>query len=273
MVDLTKEPFLLDIPEFIPEYQKDVEYGYRGKAGENLEQLLRKTSDNHCMYCYALLKSDRVNTGHMEHSIEKSIDEEYLTECVPNISLACSYCNQSLKRIGEKKRIEAVMPVVKKFEKNLECKRSNCREECGNYNELKKEYCKNAKIILQPMGVKGEQTKCDYRIQYDIYNAEFIPSKNYSYDEEDLAYINHHISQFRLNDKGFKTRELAEFVEDVIEADGKYRKERKYSNYIVDLFMEKIQGMSQKETLGLCEKIHMRNLILFRKKRDNGKEK
>lgn len=264
---MTEEPFLLDIPDFIPEYQEKINYGYKNKAGKNLEQLLRKVSDNHCMYCYAFLKNDRVNIGQLEHSIEKSIDEEYLTECVPNISLACPYCNQSLKRIGEKKRVSAVKPVVKNFEKDLKCKKNSCKGECDNYKALKKEYCKYAQIILQPMGVKGEQTKCDYRIQYDIYNAEFIPSKNYCYDKEDLAYINHHISQFKLNDKGFKTRALAEFVEDVIEADGKYRKDKKYSNYIVDLFMEKTQELSPEEILELCRKIHIRNLILFRKKR------
>ena len=98
---MTEESFLLDIPDFIPEYQEKI--------------------------------NDRVNIGQLEHSIEKSIDEEYLTECVPNISLACPYCNQSLKRIGEKKRVSAVKPVVKNFEKDLKCKKNSCKGECDNY--------------------------------------------------------------------------------------------------------------------------------------------
>ena len=62
--------------------------GYKNKAGKNLLELLRNISKNHCMYCYALLKSDRVDTGNLEHSIEKKLDEEHLEECVQNIALA-----------------------------------------------------------------------------------------------------------------------------------------------------------------------------------------
>lgn len=73
---MTEEKFLVDIPAFRPEYDRNTEYGYKNKPGSNLEQLLRKTSRNHCMYCYALLRVDRVNTGHLEHSIEKKLDEK-----------------------------------------------------------------------------------------------------------------------------------------------------------------------------------------------------
>ena len=59
-------------------------------------------------------------------------------------------------------------------------------------------------------------------------NAEFIPSTRYQYDENDIDYIEHHINQFRLNDIGFKTNALVEFLEDVINADGKYREKKKY---------------------------------------------
>ena len=52
-----------------------------------------------------------------------------------------------------------------------------------------------------------------------MYNAQFVPSEKYSYTDEDIDYIEHHINQFRLNDAGFKTKALAEFVEDVINAD------------------------------------------------------
>lgn len=261
---MIQSPLLLDIPSFAPEYQQETEYGYKNKPRENLEKLLRKTSKNHCMYCYSLLQNDRADIGNLEHSIEKSIDEEHLTDCVPNISIACPHCNQSLKRTGEKKRVEAIMPAVKDFISNLECRGRNCKSECDNYKKLKSKYCRESQMILQPMGVRGEESGQDYRLQYDVDKAEFIPSKKYNYDEKDIKYINHHINQFKLNDKSFKTKALVQFVEDVVEAEGRYRKDRKYSNYIVDLFKECIQDLSRQEVLELCEQISVKNFILFR---------
>lgn len=264
MENLTMEKLLLDIPDFLPNYDKDTEYGYKNKPGENLEKLLRNTSRNHCMYCYSLLRNDRADIGNLEHSIEKNLDEKNLTECVPNIAIACPNCNQSLKRVGEKKRIDAMAKAKEDFESNLKCLGKQCKNECEKYKLIKKEYCKIAKLILQPFGVKGEQSGLPYRIQYDVYDAEFIPSREYDYDEEDRDYIEHHISQFKLNDTGYKTKALANFVADVIEADGKYRENSEYPNYIVDLFKEKIKDMSQEQVLHLCEQIHIKNIISFR---------
>lgn len=68
--------------------------------------------------------------------------------------------------------------------------------------------------------------------QYDVEVAEFIPSKKIAYDQYDREFIKHHINQSRLKDSKYRKRALAEFIEDVIEADGKYRKEKEYSNYI-----------------------------------------
>ena len=51
---MIQNPLLLDIPSFVPEYQEEIEYGYKNKPRENLEKILRKTSKNHCMYCYCL---------------------------------------------------------------------------------------------------------------------------------------------------------------------------------------------------------------------------
>lgn len=261
---MTEEKNLLDIPDFIPEYEQDVQYGYENKAGENLEKLLRKTSKNHCMYCYALLKSDRSNTGHMEHSIEKSLSENYLKECVPNIAIACTDCNLSLKRSGEKKRVEAVRTEIPEFEKNLVCLKGQCRNECSNYKELKRKYCDNGKIILQPFGVTGKYSRLKYQLQYDVEAAEFIPSKKVDYDQYDREFIKHHINQFRLNDSKYRTKALAEFIEDVIEADGKYRKEKEYSNYIVDLFKEKLEGMDQEMVFTYCRTLYMKYLLNFK---------
>ena len=37
--------------------------------------------------------------------------------------------------------------------------------------------------------MRGEQSKLQYRLQYDVYDAEFIPSREYDYNEEDRDYI------------------------------------------------------------------------------------
>ena len=264
MESLIEENWLLDIPSFSPQYDHRVGYGYKNRPGENLEAFLRKTSKNHCMYCYSLLRNDRVNIGHLEHSIEKSLDEEHLTECIPNMAIACPNCNMSLKRVGEKKRLEELKEARKKFSSEVQCDGKQCTEECESYKKLKKEYCKKSRIILQPFGVIGENSNQEYRMQYDVYNAQFVPSEKYSYTDEDIDYIEHHINQFRLNDVGFKTKALAEFVEDVINADGKYREDREYPNYIVDLFKEKIKELNQEKVLKLCEQIHIKNTLLFR---------
>lgn len=264
MVNLAEEKLLLDIPGFHPRYDEKTEYGYKNKPGKNLDSVLRKASNNHCMYCYALLKSDRIKTGNLEHSIEKDLDKEHLTECVPNISIACSNCNQSLKRQGEKKRLKALEDAKNEFTLKVNCIDKRCRIGCEAYSELKKEYCKKSQIILQPTGVTGKDSEQPYHLQYDIYNAEFIPSQNYQYDEYDKNYIKHHINQFKLNDAGMKTKALADFVEDVIEADGKYVEKREYSNLIVNLFKETLKDMSQDEVLKLCEQIYTKYVITFK---------
>lgn len=256
--------FLLDIPMFSPDYQKGTLYGYSGNARKNLDELLRKASKNHCMYCYALLKSDRVNTGNLEHGIEKDMDKEHLTDCVPNIAIACTHCNQSLKRIGEKNRKEKMHPSLKIFKMNVQCQTESCIVGCDAFAKLKQAYCRESQIILQPFGVKGQNSGLDYRIQYDVEKAEFVPSRKYKYDAKDLAYIEHHIHQFRMNDIGFKTRALLEFLEDVISAEGRYRKEKEYSNYIVDLFVEKMEGYTQEEVYRICSNLYVRYFLMFK---------
>ena len=95
--------YVLDMPDFKPVYEQNLEYGYHGKRGERLKQLLLGTSDYHCMYCFASLKGDRTDLGEIEHSVEKTLSS-YLAECVPNMAVTCQNCNQSLKRTGEKQR-------------------------------------------------------------------------------------------------------------------------------------------------------------------------
>ncbi len=245
------------MPDFSPAYSKNVQYGYSGKRGVALKQLLLDTSNFHCMYCYASIKGDRTDLGEIEHAIEKTLSD-YLSECVPNMAIACSNCNQSLKRAGEKQRKNKIKPYVNKYEKNLICKGAECKGFCEAYAELRKQYCKLNKLNLQPFGTVGLNSGEKYMLQYDIMKAEFIPSKKHNYDDNDLEILEHHIRQFRLNDADYKTRALIEFIKDTIEADGKYSSHKnKYSNYIVDLFVEKIREYSTGEVLKICERIYI----------------
>lgn len=262
MVSLTKELVYIDIPDFKPEYCKETEYGYVGKPRENLEKLLREKSENHCMYCYALLKSDRAETGEVDHAIEKTLSDA-LWNCVPNLALLCHNCNASLKRVGERKRKTKAETVIEAFEKDLNCLNTKCKGECDNYSKLKEVYCEVGQIILQPMGVVSKTTDNKLCLQYDVFNAEFVASHRYNYDEKDLQYIENHIVQFRLNDTDFKTTALAEFIEDAINADGKYNKiRRRYSNYIVDLFIDILEKLPETEVMELCEELYTRYKVL-----------
>lgn len=101
-----------------------------------------------------------------------------MTECIPNMAIACPNCNMSLKRVGEKKRLEELKEAKKEFSSEVQCDGKQCTEECESYK--------------------------------------------------------------------------------------KYREDREYPNYIVDLFKEKIKGMDQEKVLKLCEQIHIKNTLLFR---------
>lgn len=249
--------YVLDMPDFRPVYLENIQYGYYGKRGNVLKQLLLETSHFHCMYCFASLKGDRTDTGEIEHSIEKSLSD-YLTECVPNMAITCKNCNQSLKRAGENDRKNKILPHIKQFEKDLCCQGKNCKIFCKAYAELRRQYCELNQLNLQPFGMKGKISGLEYRFQYDIMTAEFIPSRKYNYDDSDIEILERHIRQFKLNDVNYKTEALIEFIEDTIETDGRYSKhENKYSNYIVDLFIEKIKKYSQEEVLNICEDIYI----------------
>lgn len=249
--------YILDMPDFRPVYSQKVLYGYSGKKGEKLKELLLETSNFHCMYCFASLKGDRTDLGEIEHSIEKTLND-HLIECVPNMAVTCKNCNQSLKRTGEKQRKDKILPYIDQYEKELDCQGAQCKAFCDAYGRLRSRYCRLNKLNLQPFGMRGEFSGLEYRIQYDIMKAEFIPSRKYGYDKEDIEILEHHIRQFKLNDTGFRTEALLEFIEDTIEADGKYSKHKnKYSNYIVDLFVKKIQRYTAKEILKICERIYI----------------
>lgn len=113
--------FLIKMPLFCPKYKHWKRYGWRNaKEKENLIKTLTDSSMGYCMYCYRRVVVIDKFFGQIEHAIEKS-NSQLLTECIPNMGIACPACNQSLKRIGEKNR-KITEQNIKQFEENVSCR-------------------------------------------------------------------------------------------------------------------------------------------------------
>lgn len=251
---------LLDIPNFNPNYDKKVYYAYEDKVGnKNLKKLLIETSKGYCMYCYSRILIDEKNSGHLEHSIEKA-NSDLLIECISNISISCSKCNLSFKRVGEKDR-KFSKKAINKFNKMASCEKS-CIEICNEYKILKRKYISRvgSEIILQPFGVKNSDTKNELKIQYDLLNQEFMPSNYYNYNDNEKEFINKHIKRFNLNDTTYRTRAIIKLCEDVINFE-KLPKLERYENLIADLLIEKLQKIELDKAIKLCGIIYKQAVI------------
>ena len=94
---------LLEMPIFRPHYKRWKKYGYTNITEKNnLKDALEESTSGYCMYCYTRVRVDEKLYANLEHAIEKS-NSDKLIECIPNIGLSCPVCNQTFKRIGEKK--------------------------------------------------------------------------------------------------------------------------------------------------------------------------
>lgn len=259
---MQKNLLLIDIPKFEIEYGEE-ELSYTKKKGkENLNKVLYEASRQYCMYCYSRIQIDNRRFGHLEHAIERMISPEKLTNCIPNIGLSCGYCNDKYKKRHEKSR-KPDNEVLAQFEK-AECK-DNCKAVCREYQDLKKNYLSKdgAQIILQPLGVVGEETGLELLLQYDILEGKFIPSQNKPYSEKEKSFIWDHINRFHLNEKQERTRQLIRFVEDTIEHNGEYSK-LEYNNLIVELFVKQVlQGKKREEILKICRLIYSYSFVKF----------
>jgi hypothetical protein len=251
---------IIDIPLFIPQYESDKSYGYKGTNRERLLELLYKTTKGYCMYCYSRIEVDSKRFGHLEHAIEEIFCEKKLSECVPNIGLACPKCNQSFKNSGlvkgDKNNIVKGVFTHKQIEnfENIVCSNSNkCTRECSAYKIIKRAYMKKRKIILQPSGVevKGHT----YKIQYNLLTLAFEPSNTVDYTDDEKEFIREHILRFNLNDSVYRTREILVFCEDIISGD-RYLRKGKYNNYIVDLFIDKLENLNEEAKIKLCSTIY-----------------
>lgn len=250
---------LLEMPVFRPEYKKWMKYGYRiAKEKNNLKIALEISSGGYCMYCYSRVRVDGKSYANLEHAIEKA-NSDKLIECIPNIGLSCPTCNQIFKKAGEKRR-RLSNEIIKRFEDNSRCtlvNRKQCRVPCKALKELQKQYTAlpEGKIILQPIGIKGEDTGETLALQYDTFNMEFQPaSDSHTYSLKEKNFIDFHIKRFRLNDPKYRTRALYEFIQNIIDNDGKIP-QYEYNNMIVEQFCKQMKGKSSIEILKICKSI------------------
>lgn len=217
-------------------------------------------SGGYCMYCYSRVKVDKKLYGNLEHAIEKS-NSDRLIECIPNIGMACPICNMSFKRIGEQKR-KITDFAIQNFEEKSKCtaeRRKQCTVPCKPLRLLQKKYSEmpGAEIILQPMGVAGEQSGLPLAIRYDVLKMEFQPNTNlYAYSDDEVTFINRHIQRFHLNDPKYKTYQLVDYIKNLIDNDGVLN-QYEYNNMIVKLFADKIKDKTAKEKVAICSKIYM----------------
>lgn len=254
-----KDVLVLELPSFHPKYKKWQKYGYKNaKERKNLKAILETSSEGYCMYCYSRIRVDGKLYANLEHAIEKN-NSDKLVECIPDIGLTCVTCNQIFKRSGEQKR-KLSEEIIQEFESKSKCtldKRKQCTVPCKALKILQKQYGNSpeGKIILQPMGVRGNETGEVLAIQYDVLNMEFQPAiSSHTYSEKEIAFIDMHIQRFRLNDPVYRTRQLYDFIRNVIDNQGKLP-EYEFNNWIVKQFYSQMEGKSQSEILKICTSI------------------
>ncbi len=250
---------LLEMPIFRPRYKRWKKYGYQKLTERNnLKETLEESTDGYCMYCFSRVRVDGKLYANLEHAIEKN-NSDKLIECVPNIGISCSVCNQIFKRVGERKRKVQEMDIAQ-YESSSRCsaeERKQCTVACKALRELQKNYSSlpGAEILLQPMGIEGKDSRELLSLQYNVINMEFEPAKNkHTYSANELRFIEAHIKRFRLNDPRYRSRQLFDFVRNVIDHNGKMPK-YEYNNLTVKLFYHKLSGKSQEEILKICKSI------------------
>ena len=120
---MAEDFFILDVPVFMPVYKSDTKYGWT-KYKDNLWDLLKETSNGYCMYCYDTIWINGQRRGQIEHGIEKKNSEKSLSDCIPNLAIACEICNSKYKKRGEKSRRLAT-EYINEFEKGS-CSKFDC---------------------------------------------------------------------------------------------------------------------------------------------------
>ncbi len=246
--------FLVDIPVFEPLYDAEEKYGW-SRYKDNLWNVLKDTTGGYCMYCYDKVWINEQRRGQIEHGIERANSKETLSDCVPNLGLACENCNGKFKRRGENKR-KLPISSIKEFIKG-DCKKFDCKSPCEKFETLRAEYIKNGKILIQPFEIKIEEGH-SLRLQFDLLNNKYIPStKCGNYNQEELDIINGHIKLFGLNGPERPNREVSKYCKNVID-NGSILEGIPYNNLVVDLFRRKLKQLDVKEAVKVCNIIYSR---------------
>jgi len=198
---------------------------------KEIRKLLLEASSNYCMYCGNLIIINNKNYSHIEHSIEKKNEKKdnnakYLTHCKYNLSIACSVCNTSFKKVAIKEV---------KINESYICPKT-CNNICSEYQNNIDDYIRKNKIILMPQGIKNLNAYY-YKIVYDVLNMTFKYQKNINYSKIDIDFIENHIKRFKLNDNEYKPSDVIKVCEYVIE-NQKIPKKKSFYNIIADLFIE-----------------------------------
>ncbi len=217
--------FVIDIPVFIPAYDKKKQYGWSRHYNE-LWDLLKETAGGYCN----------------------------LTDCVPNLGLACSNCNEKYKRKGEKKR-KLPLKYIRDFEEGV-CDKFDCKEPCGRFKKLRMEYIRLGKIIPQPFEARSMESGHVLRLQYDLLKCQYISAKDSdAYDKEELEIIQNHIELFGLNKPERKNYEVGKYCKNVIDFHS-FMQDIEYNNLVVDLLRKKLMKLDIKKAIKICRIIY-----------------
>lgn len=249
---MTEDFFVLDVPVFIPAYRSDTKYGWTNYK-DNLWNLLKDTSNGYCMYCYDSIWINGQRRGQIEHGIEKKNSEKALSDCVPNLSIACEICNSKYKKRGEVSR-RLADKYIKEFESGS-CSKFDCKGICEKFKKLRQIYIKNGKVLIQPFEARINDKGNVLRLQYDLLNCRYIPSRREKYTEEECDIIEQHIRLFGLNSSERKNNEIGKYCKNVIDADSLLLS-IDYNNLMVELLKEKLRQINIKDAIKICTVIY-----------------
>ena len=245
---MVEDFFILDVPVFVPVYKSDTKYK------DNLWNLLKETSNGYCMYCYDSVWINKQRRGQIEHGIERKNSEKSLSDCVPNLALACEICNSKSKKRGETNRRLAV-EYIKEFEKGF-CSKFDCKGICEKFEKIRQVYIRNGKVLLQPFEARISDKGNDLRLQYDLLNCRYILSQKEEYTEEEKDIIEQHIQLFWLNSSERKNNEIGKYCKNVMDT-GSLLLNIDYNNLMVELLKEKLQKINLKEAIKICTVIYI----------------
>ena len=172
-------------------------------------------------------------------------------------------CGKSLllkKFIERKLKRRISEKVLEKFEVESKCSlenRKQCTVPCNALRKLQDQFSSlpEAQIILQPSGMKGKYTKEPLKLQYDVLNMEFQPANNFhTYSKSEKEFIESHIKRFKLNYSKYRTKQLFDFIRNVIDQEGSIP-QYEYNNWIVEQFRKQIESKTAEEILKICKVI------------------